>query len=113
MPTIPTPLDVLRLLPRCGTQLLIPAMGCGTVVGSLLDLLLGHQGYPLAMAGLIVGPVAFGFAINALERAEAAFREDEAAAMEAYRIAETEKRREAAQRRGDLVKLDEHRAPRR
>ncbi|PWJ20853.1 hypothetical protein [Jannaschia seohaensis] len=110
---IPTPLDVLRVLPRCGMQLLIPAMGCGAVAGSLLDLLFGHDGYPLAMAGVIVGPVLFGFAINVLERAEAAFRDDEAAAMEAYRLAETEKRRAAAERRGELVKLDEHRAPKR
>jgi hypothetical protein len=112
MPSIPTPLDVLRVLPRCGLNLLLPAMVTGAVWGSLVDVLLGHTGYPVAMAGLVIGPVGFGFAINALHRREEEWRED-MAALEAYRKAEDEKRRQAAERRGELVKLDEHRAPRR
>jgi hypothetical protein len=112
MPGIPTPLDVIRVLPRCGLQLVVPAMGVGAVWCSMLDILLGHEGYPLAMAGLVLGPVAFGLAINALHRREGEWRDD-VAAIEAYRVAEDEKRRQAAERRGELVALDERRTRKR
>jgi hypothetical protein len=110
--SVPSPLDVIRLLPRCGLHLVVPAMGVGAVWCSMLDILLGHEGYPLAMAGLVLGPVAFGLAINALHRREDDWRED-VAAIEAYRLAEDEKRRAAAEARGELVKLEDHRAARR
>ena len=112
MPPIPTPLDVLRVLPRLGAQLIVPSMCVGAVWCSMLDIMLGHDGYPFAMAGLVLGPVAFGLAINALHRREDAWRDD-VAAMEAYRLAEDDKRRAAAEARGELVRLDERRAGRR
>lgn len=110
---VPNPLDVLRALPLVGLHLLIPAMVMGSVFGSLIDILLGHDGYPLAMVGVIGGPVVFGLAINALQRCERARDADDVAWMEAYRLEETEKRRSAARGRGDLIDLHERRTPRR
>jgi hypothetical protein len=105
MPSIPTPLDVLRVLPRCGLQLVVPAMAVGAVWCSMLDILLGHEGYPLAMAGLVLGPVAFGLAINALHRAEARAR-TYLPDPDAYRATETAKRLEAARTSGVILPFE-------
>jgi hypothetical protein len=113
IPRVPHPFEVFRALPKVGVGLMLPAVVMGAFGGSLLDLLLGNRGYLLAMAGVIVGPVAFGLAINALERSEDDAEARMAATMEAYRRTETERRRAAATARGDLVRLDEHRAGRR
>ncbi|SFI21393.1 hypothetical protein [Jannaschia pohangensis] len=111
--TIPGPLEVLRVLPKVGLHLLLPAMVLGAVFGSLFDLLMTHSGYPVALAGLVLGPVVFAFAINGITRADEAYAEKMAAYAESYRKAENAKRTIAAQERGDLVQLEEHRARRR
>ncbi|GIT92241.1 hypothetical protein JANAI62_26980 [Jannaschia pagri] len=110
---IPTPLEVLRVLPRIGLHLLLPAMVIGAVGGSLFDLLLRHEGYPLAMAGLLIGPVVFATVINALERLDQAHAARMTVLTEAYQRAETAKRQARAKRQGELVKFEEHRAKRR
>ncbi|WP_308914874.1 hypothetical protein [Jannaschia sp. LMIT008] len=110
---IPSPLDVLRALPRIGLHLAAPAMVMGAVCGSLVDLLLGHSGYPLAIAGVVAGPVAFALAINALHRAEDAHRDDMADMAERYRQTQTKERMAAARRRGELIELNERRPARR
>lgn len=88
-------------------------MVIGAVGGSMLDLLLAHDGYPLAMAGVILGPVGFALAINALERADAEHTEEMVALAEAYRHEENEKRRKAAAAKGELIRFEDHRNRRR
>ena len=110
---VPSPLDVLRVLPQLGLNLVLPAMVVGAVQGSMVDILLGHDGYPLAKVGVVLGPVIFAFTINALHRREDEWTDEMAALSEAYRKEETRKRQEAATARGELVKLDEHRATKR
>ncbi|WP_371153327.1 hypothetical protein [Jannaschia sp. 2305UL9-9] len=109
---VPTPLEVLRALPRVGLHLLLPAMVVGAFGGSLLDLLLGWDRLA-TLCGIVVGPVAFAIAINVLERLDDAHTDKMVALAEAYRRDETEKRRAAADKRGELMKFDDFRGKRR
>ncbi|MEL7182933.1 MAG: hypothetical protein AAFY65_05150 [Pseudomonadota bacterium] len=104
---IPGPMDVFRVLPKLGLNLVVPALVIGAVMGSMVDVILGSDGYPVAMLGTLLGPLGFALGINALDRA--ARLEVEAPDPDAYRRAETEKRKQAAHARGELVNLDEHR----
>ena len=113
MRTIPSPFDILRVLPRVGLHLFLPAVVVGAIGGSLLDLVMAHEGYPLAMVGVVLGPVGFALAINALERADAAHVDEMMALAEAYRREETEKRRRVATARGELIQFEDQRARRR
>jgi hypothetical protein len=99
---VPGPMEVLRLLPGLGINLVLPAMVMGAVAGSLLDLLLGHDGYVLAKVGILAGPLIFAVSINALHRAEARAR-THLPNPDAYRAAETAKRMEAARKSGAVI----------
>ncbi|MGB3407853.1 MAG: hypothetical protein WBA67_10200 [Jannaschia sp.] len=106
-------LAALRAMPWLGAHLLLPALVIGAVGGSAFDLLLGHERYVLASAGVVLGPVAFALAVNALERADAAHEQDMAALAERYREEQDDLRRAAAQARGELVRFEDYRARRR
>jgi hypothetical protein len=87
-----------------GLQMVLPAMVCGAVFGSLFDMLLGLDGWPMTKAGVIAGAGGFALAINGLERAARRERRWEID-LDAYRRAETARRLAAAKGRGELVRF--------
>ena len=99
---------LLRRLSRAdwGLRGVLPAMVAGAVFGSLWDMMLWDDAYPMAKVGALAGPVALALLINALARADAARRAEAAAWVDAWRREETARRMAAARGRGELLRFE-------
>ena len=96
----------MRLVRPISVRLLLPALVIGAFWGGLVDLLIWDgERYVVARIGVVLGPLAFALAINALERAERARVVPTAQEMEAAYRAEVARRMAAAEARGQLVRF--------